>query len=123
MANTVHPNFHGKKGVSGRRIKPSTLINRALESLDKRLPEIFEALVEQALDGDREAQIYLIDRRLGKPKQTQTIEDAGDIGLNVIVGLLRAYRAQERLEVVEEARQLMQAGSIEVKVEEYEPGV
>ena len=62
------PNRYSHPGVAGRKPKPSTLVARALKNVDKRLPEIFNALIQKALEGDREAQIYLIDRRLGKPK-------------------------------------------------------
>ena len=118
MTNTaVHPNFHGVKGRSGRRIKPSTLVNRALEEVDKRLPDIFKALIARAVEGDREAQIYLIDRRLGKPKQSVEVTDESDIGSMVIVGLLKLLQAQPVISIDAESVKLL--GDSDTS--EYEP--
>jgi len=76
----------GKKG-RGRPRKVSTLINESLEIVDQNLPAIFQSLVTKAIQGDREAQIYLIDRRLGKPKQQSEVDIKGgaDIGINTIM--------------------------------------
>jgi len=68
------PDRYSHPGKAGRKPKPSTLVNRALALVDKNLPDIFKALIDKALDGDREAQIYLIDRRIGKPKAITEIE-------------------------------------------------
>jgi hypothetical protein len=57
----------GIKGRSGRKKTPSTLVNEALARVDQRLPELFEVLIGRAIAGDKDAAIYLIDRKLGKP--------------------------------------------------------
>jgi len=60
----------GVKGRSGRNKSPSTIINQALARCDRNFPEIFQVVVDKALQGDKECAIYLIDRRLGKPHQS-----------------------------------------------------
>jgi len=67
----------GKVGRSGRKKVASTLVNEALERVDERIPELFNKLIEKGLQGDRECLIYLIDRRLGKPKQSTDITSGG----------------------------------------------
>lgn len=47
--------------------------------VDSRLPDIIQALIKKAVEGDREAQIYLIDRRLGRPKQETDLRVKGII--------------------------------------------
>ena len=39
-------------------------------------------------EGDREAQMYLIDRRLGKPKQQAELEVSGEVSVETLVRLL-----------------------------------
>ena len=80
----------GKRAGSGRKKAIGTLINEAITNLDQNLPELFEALTKQALEGDREALIYLIDRRLGKPKVVSDINIEGEIiGKGLMVALLK----------------------------------
>lgn len=68
----------GVKGRSGPRKSPSKLVNEALDLVDQKLPAIFEALIKRATEGDRDAQIYLIDRRLGRPKQETVLSRGKD---------------------------------------------
>ena len=71
MANTirkVHPNFHGKKGLSGRKRSPGTVMKYLTEKIDDNWPRLVDALIEKALGGDKEMIQYCFDRRLGKPK-------------------------------------------------------
>tara|TARA_Y100000310_G_scaffold340546_1_gene436667 strand:+ start:2349 stop:2684 length:336 start_codon:yes stop_codon:yes gene_type:complete len=102
----------GVKGKSGRKPMPSTLVNRALAKVDKRLPDIFEALITRALEGDREAQIYLIDRRLGKPKQTTDMNLDGDVSIGLMIEILKSIHTQiepvevPRLNQYEEVREI-----------------
>ena len=84
----IKPNRYSHPGKAGRKPLPSTLVNRALAIVDKHIPEIFEALIKKALEGDREAQIYLIDRRLGKPKQQTDIGITGEVSVGTLVRLL-----------------------------------
>jgi len=69
----------GYKGKQGRKKKPNTLVNEALTLVDQHLPDIFQALIKRATEGDRDAQIYLIDRRLGRPKQETDLRVKGII--------------------------------------------
>ena len=73
------PDRYSHPGKAGRKPKPSTLVSRALAIVDKELPAIFEALIQKAKNGDREAQIYLIDRCLGRPKQETDLRVKGII--------------------------------------------
>jgi len=59
---------------------------QAMEIIDQELPAIVLQLVEKAKEGDREALIYLIDRRLGKPKQATELEVSG--GEELTAGLV-----------------------------------
>ena len=52
-------------------------MNEAMAIIDQELPAIVLQLVEKAKEGDRDALIYLIDRRLGKPKQATELEVSG----------------------------------------------
>jgi len=81
MDNTrkVPPGFHGKKGRSGPKKQLSRLMNEALDMVDQSLPDIFQALIKRATEGDRDAQIYLIDRRMGRPKQETDLRVKGII--------------------------------------------
>lgn len=81
----------GVKGKSGRKKVPSKQIQEYLESNISRLPELLEALTNKALikisvvcpkcgeryeipgAGDKEAAIYIIDRHLGRPHQSQDL--------------------------------------------------
>jgi len=79
----------GVAGRSGRKKKPSTLVNEALDRVDQHLPELFQSLIDRATQGDREAAIYLIDRRLGKPKQhTDITSDDKQLGTGIITELM-----------------------------------
>lgn len=60
----------GKPGRSGRRKAVGKQIDEAIASLDIELVELVNKLIEKAKDGDREALIYLIDRRMGRPHQS-----------------------------------------------------
>lgn len=72
---------------SGGRPKSfTTQMNEAMAIIDQELPAIVLQLVEKAKEGDREALIYLIDRRLGKPKQATELEVSG--GEELTAGLV-----------------------------------
>jgi len=87
----------GKVGRSERKKVASTLVNEALERVDQHIPELFDKLIEKGLQGDRECLIYLIDRRLGKPKQSSDIDLTGgqQLGANLMVEIFKAI-AEER---------------------------
>ena len=104
----------GKKGPSGRKRTATTLVSQALDSVDQRLPDIFNALIDKAVGhtiscpkcgteidsvrGDRDSQIYLIDRRLGKPKATTEIESSTDKALTAlaVTQLLNVFEQRRR---------------------------
>ena len=86
--NEAYRKRYSHPGLSGRKPKASTLVKRALALVDKHLPDIFEALIKKAIEGDREAQMYLIDRRLGKPKQQAELEVSGEVSVETLVRLL-----------------------------------
>jgi len=104
----------GKAGRSGRKKIPSTLIKEAIENDSQNLPSYFEKLAELAKSGDREALFYLIDRHLGKAKQTVSTDIIGGerLGIGIINQILDIVATQRRelLEepsvVVEEVKQI-----------------
>lgn len=63
----------GKPGRSGRRKAMGKQIDEAIAHLDIELVTLVDKLVERAKEGDREALIYLIDRRMGRPHQSQDL--------------------------------------------------
>ena len=69
----------GVKGKSGRKKLASTLIAEALEKVEENLPDIIQKLIDKAMQGDKDALIYLIDRRLGRPKQETDLRVKGVI--------------------------------------------
>ena len=86
---------------SGGRPKSfTTQMNEAMAIIDQELPAIVLQLVEKAKEGDREALIYLIDRRLGKPKQATELEVSGGEELTAgLVTQLFAILAAKRKEM------------------------
>jgi len=69
-----------------------------MQSLDKNLPAIFQALVDKAIAGDRESAIYLIDRKLGKPTMQMDVKGSEELGAGAILRVLQVLaeaRARE----------------------------
>ena len=88
----------GKVGRGGRKKVASTLINEALERVDERIPELFNKLIEKGLQGDRECLIYLIDRRLGKPRATADVNVEGSVDVGLMVEILKQIHSKRELE-------------------------
>ena len=98
----------GRKGRSGRKKVPSTIIREMLDRDSENVPLYFQALSHRALvevpvvcphcnrgfnisgGGDREAAIYLIDRHLGKPKASAEIDLSG--GESLGIGMIEQLR-------------------------------
>lgn len=58
----------GVKGRSGKRKLPSTIIEEALNRVKtEELPKLLQVLIDKAVGGDRDSAIYLLDRVLGRP--------------------------------------------------------
>ena len=94
----------GKVGRSGRKKVASTLINEALEQVDQHIPELFNKLIEKGLQGDKECLIYLIDRRMGKPKAQTDIDLTGGEELSAgLVTQLFTILAKKRKELESES--------------------
>lgn len=106
------PGHGGKPGRSGRRKKPNTIVNEAIDNLRKDLPQLFEQLRERALQGDRDSIIYLIDRAIGKPKQQTELTGGEEIGSSFFVALFEAIARERRREIG-----VMQIAAIEEGVE------
>jgi len=98
----------GKPGRSGRKKKPSTLINEALERVDQNIVELFEMLIKKALQGDKECLTYLIDRRMGRPHQSidQRVKGTLDISSDRITQLIEEARLNDQAFVEVEAKVL-----------------
>jgi len=89
----------GVKGRSGRRKKPSTLLNEALDAVRQDLPDLFKSLRAMAVEkGDREAAIYLIDRILGRPKQQTELDLSGgqELGAGLLVQLFKILTERQK---------------------------
>lgn len=103
----------GKKGRSGRKKSPDTIVKEAIESLRSDLPDILERLRLKALDGDREAAIYLIDRAIGKPKQQTELTGGEHLGAEAMRYLIM-MAAQNR------SKQLTGGNDATIKEEDEE---
>ena len=109
-----------RKRGGGPKKKPITLVKEAIDNLSGDIPQLFESLKKLALNGDREAQIYLIDRVLGKPTQHSRLDIEGELDLapQIMRSLLETARriaienrVAMQLEVerrLEEARRVIQ---------------
>ena len=88
---------------SGPQKSPATLIKEAKENDVKNLPKYFDRLAELALDGDREALCYLVDRHLGKPKATTEIDLPGakQLGAGIMVEIFKAVAEERRRQLTE----------------------
>lgn len=84
----------GKKGRSGRRKSINTLMTEAMDNVDQTLPELFKVLIKKARDGDKDCLIYLIDRRLGKPK----------LSVDTSLEMKVSVTGEDMLRVIEEAK-------------------
>lgn len=81
---------------SGPQKTPQTIIREAIGNDSKNLPSYFERLSVLALDGDREALFYLIDRHLGKPKAAIEVEGGKELGSGVVVELFKLIAERDR---------------------------
>jgi len=74
------------------------MMNEAIDLIDQNLPTLFMKLIEKAHDGDREALIYLIDRRMGKPRQDTGLEISGgdDIGGGLLAQLFTIMQVKRK---------------------------
>ncbi len=84
------------RGKRNRKPSLTTQIDLAMKQLDASLPGLVAKLNELAEKGDREALIYLIDRRMGKPRQQTELDLKGgqEIGAGTMVELFRLISAK-----------------------------
>lgn len=82
----------GRKGRSGRKKVPSTIVNEILENDAQQLPAYFRKLGELALQGDKDVLIYLIDRHLGRPKQATDIKMESQVLIASADALEKVYQ-------------------------------
>ncbi len=87
----------GKPGRSGRRKAIGKQIDEAIAHLDIELVELIDKLVDKAKEGDREALIYLIDRRMGRPHQSQDLR----IKAGVVTFTPDEYELMTRVQIAE----------------------
>jgi len=65
------------------------------QRIDAKMPKLIDKLADRALEGDIQAATYLIDRRLGKPKQQ--VDQTTTINITVTGGeILRQIRQVEQ---------------------------
>ncbi len=105
----------GKKGRSGRRKVLGTQIDEAMKLLDASLPGLVAKLSELAEKGDREALIYLIDRRMGKPRQQTELDIKGgsEIASGTMIAMIKLL-ASERRKLIESEQRQLEAPKIEI---------
>ena len=89
----------GVKGRSGRKRKIKNIQKYFNDQIDLNSPRLIDITIQKALEGDREMIIYCWDRRLGRPKQSSTVElEGGEKLSSVLVQSLFAAIDQRRLE-------------------------
>ena len=106
LQGKVPKEFHGKKGVSGRKKNPRNVMRYLTEQIDAHWPELVERLVRNAIEGDKELLQYCFDRRLGKPKATTEIDLGEGYNVAVLVKLLGMIEAPRPIEGGEYAGQI-----------------
>ena len=62
-----------RKPGGGKKKSLKTLMKEAYDKLDESLPGLFQKLIDKARDGDKDCLQYLIDRKLGRPHQSQDL--------------------------------------------------
>ncbi len=113
--------YGGARVGAGRKKKLSTQIEESMKLLDAQLPGLISKLNELAEHGDREALIYLIDRRMGKPRQQTELDIKGgqEIGAGTMVELFRLM-SQKRAELeYKETPQISVTSSVTKEDNEY----
>ena len=86
ITHKVHPNFHGKKGRSGRKKNPAGIMKFLFERIEDNAYELAEAIVQKAIAGDIESLKYCYDRVGGKPVQQTDMNLSG--GEELTAGLV-----------------------------------
>lgn len=71
MFTPGHTKSKGKR--QPRSKSPQTILKQAFQRLDDNIEEIFQKLIDKALQGDKDCLQYLIDRKLGRPHQSQDL--------------------------------------------------
>ena len=105
----------GVKGRSGRKPNLKTVLDKALLMIDADIEGIIGTLIKKALDGDRDSAIYLLDRRLGRPRQEI------DQRVSAIVKMTpEEYETVTRIAMVEEGAMLLGTG---IDITEEDNGV
>jgi len=117
LQHKVPPGFHGKKGLSGRKKSPTNITRYLYEQIDHNWAQLVDALVQRAIDGDREMLQYCFDRRLGKPKALADInlEGAEMLDAGTIVEIFRVVDQRQK-EIVGRMPPLLEAPK-------HEPGI
>ena len=62
-----------RKPGGGKKKALKTLMKEAYDKLDESLPDLFQTLIDKAKNGDKDCLQYLIDRKLGRPHQSQDL--------------------------------------------------
>lgn len=106
---TKYNKHGGRRPGAGPKRKPSNIIRDAIDNDAQNLPSYFLKLSEMALKGDKEALQYLIDRHLGKPKQSTDIDLKGGEGLGLsALKVLIEGMARRKIEI--ESQKLLGEG-------------
>ena len=71
MFTKGHTKSRGKR--QPRSKSPQNILKQAFQRLDDNIEEIFQKLIDKALQGDKDCLQYLIDRKLGRPHQSQDL--------------------------------------------------
>ena len=86
----------GVKGRSGRKKSPRDVLRYLTEEIDDNWADLVSKLIDKARDGDREALMYCFDRRLGKPKQQTELTGGGEVGVGLMVEILKSIQREKR---------------------------
>ncbi len=100
----------------GRPKSLPTILELCNRLLDESLPELFAKLIELAKEGDREALVYCLDRRLGRPKLEIDNRFSLEVSLNAdaLEKALRPILAEQRALIAQYLPQLPAGQTVSV---------
>ena len=111
-----------RKPGGGKKKALKTLMKEAYDKLDESLPDLFQKLIDKAKDGDKDCLQYLIDRKLGRPHQSQDLRITAkriyspeELQLMSIPLLNEAQKLKEWSEDVQEGTDQVESAALQGK--------
>lgn len=87
----------GVKGRSGRKRNITNVLKYLTDKIDENWYELVDRLIERALNGDKEALFYCVDRRVGKLKTEIDLTGGEQLGTGLILQVLKMVQERKQL--------------------------